>query len=871
MQQELNFKIDRERYDHKNEERITLRAKPGLNEEVIRLISKTKKEPEWMLQKRLKALEIFNKLKMPDWGPDITELVNNLNKITFFLTPDAKRNAKKWEDLPEDIRKTFERLGIPEAERTALAGAGATYESNSIYHNLKKEWEDKGVIFIDMDEAVQKYPELVKKYFMTSCVSPSLHKFAALHAAVWSSGTFLFVPENVKVDVPMQAYFRMNAEKMGQFEHTLIIVEKNSQVSYIEGCSSPIYEESSLHAGCVEVHVKENARARYTSIENWSKNTYNLNTKRAVVDENGIIEWINCNSGCLTGDSKIFTNPKGPVDIKSIKKGDKVYVFDEATNSIKKSMVKAKIFSGLKKVYRLNVAGRNIEASANHPFLTLMRRKNKPEHKKGFFHREWIPLEDLKEGDLVAITKRLPIVGEPYILPRIKRGGNILSKNQFSNFEMNTLHLYNKNLEIPEKTDDDFMWVMGILLGDGYIDLKRNKITIATHEREDYRDHLIEIIKKLFNYKVIGKEERYIVVNSRVLCQLFYKIGFAGTANTKRIPKWAYKLPESQILALLAGYFDSDGHPADGLAFTSINKKLLEDIKCLGIQMGFGFSNIFKHGDGGERYILGNKCRTQDSWRILFNGKRIKDLPIRCKAKKAKADKIKTKRNYVSANGLNFKSKVNDEIGFARINKIGYIGVKPTYDIEVVGCHNFIANGLIVHNSCVTMLYPTSILRGKNAKSDFIGIALAGKGQNQDTGTKVYHLAPNTKSTVKSKSISMDGGITTYRGLLKIDKRAVNAKSNVRCDALMMDEISKSNTVPYMEIDQDKAEIGHEATVGKISDEQIFYLMSRGLSEEQAMQMVVSGFIEPVVKELPIEYAVEFNRLVQLEIEESLG
>nr|MBI4156318.1 Fe-S cluster assembly protein SufB [Candidatus Woesearchaeota archaeon] len=471
MEQETTgFIVNREIYDHKNQERHKLKASPGLNEEVIRLISQRKNEPEWMLDKRLKAFEIFKKLKMPDWGPDISLLINELNNITFYIDPDAKKNARSWDDVPEDIKKTFEKLGIPEAERKSLAGAGAQYESQTVYHNLKKEWEDKGVIFEDMDKALQEYPNIVKKYFMTNCVSPSLHKFAALHAAVWSGGTFLYVPENVKVDLPMQAYFRMNAEKMGQFEHTLIVVEKNAQVHYIEGCSSPRYDESSLHAGCVEVHVKENARARYSSIENWSRNTYNLNTKRAVVDKNGIIEWVNGNMG-----------------------------------------------------------------------------------------------------------------------------------------------------------------------------------------------------------------------------------------------------------------------------------------------------------------------------------------------------------------------------------------------------------------SICTMLYPTSVLRGENARSDFIGIALAGKGQNQDTGTKVYHLAPNTKSTIKSKSISMDGGITTYRGLLKIGKNAVNSKSNVQCDALMMDDISKSNTIPYMEINQDKVDVGHEASVGKISEEQVFYLMSRGLNEEQARQMIVSGFIEPVIKELPMEYAVELNRLIQLEMEGSLG
>ena len=465
---ENTLDINRETYDHYNPERLTFKAQPGINEEIVRRISQDKNEPEWMLKKRLLGLRIFNELSIPDWGPDISDL--DLSEIIYYMKPDAKKNAHSWEDVPEDIRQTYEKLGIPKAEREALGGVGAQYESEVVYHNLRKELEEKGVVFLDMDLALQQYPDLVKKYFMTTCVPVSLHKFSALHAAVWSGGTFIYVPKNVKVDAPLQAYFRMNAKKGGQFEHTLIIADESSEILYIEGCSAPQYTENSLHAGCVEIHVLKNARARYSSIENWSRNTYNLNTKRAMVYEDGIIEWVNGNMG-----------------------------------------------------------------------------------------------------------------------------------------------------------------------------------------------------------------------------------------------------------------------------------------------------------------------------------------------------------------------------------------------------------------SKVTMLYPTSILIGEGAKSDFLGIAFAGKGQHQDTGTKVLHLAPNTKSTVRSKSISKDGGITSYRGLIQIKKGAKNCKSHVECDALMMDNISKSNTFPSMDVRENEVDLGHEATVGKINDEQIFYLMSRGLSNEEASQMIVSGFIEPIVKALPLEYAVELNRLIELEMEGSLG
>src|SRR3989344_5323762 len=252
------IEINRETYDHYNEDRPIYKSKPGLTREIVIEISKQKNEPEWMLNKRLAAFEIFQKAQMPKWGPSLEEL--NLNEIIFFNRPDAKSNAKDWNEVPDDIKKTFEKLGIPEAERKALAGAGAQYESEVIYHSLKKEWEDKGVIFLDCDEALKHHGDLFKKYFMTSCVSPSLHKFAALHAAVWSGGTFIYVPPNVKLTTPLQAYFRMNAKRGGQFEHTLIIVDKDAECHYIEGCSAPQYNVNSLHAGCVEIHVLENAR-----------------------------------------------------------------------------------------------------------------------------------------------------------------------------------------------------------------------------------------------------------------------------------------------------------------------------------------------------------------------------------------------------------------------------------------------------------------------------------------------------------------------------------------------------------------------------------------------------------------------------------
>lgn len=463
----LYFEIDRTLYDDANRDTSKYKAKPGISEEVVREISKQKNEPDWMLEKRLKAFSYFQQTPLPNWGPDLTQL--NLDEIIYFVRPDTKESTS-WEDVPEEIKKTFDRLGIPEAEKKALAGVGAQYDSDVVYHNIQEDLKKQGVIFENMDVALQEYPEMVQKYFMTQCVPINDHKFVMLHAAVWSGGTFIYVPKGVKVDLPLQAYFRMNAESGGQFEHTLIIVDEGAELQYIEGCSAPRYTTNSLHAGCVEIFVHKNARARYYSIENWSKNTYNLNTKRALVDEDGIVEWINGNMG---------------------------------------------------------------------------------------------------------------------------------------------------------------------------------------------------------------------------------------------------------------------------------------------------------------------------------SGK--------------------------------------------------------------------------------TMLYPASILRGRGARSDSLGIAFAGEGQDQDTGAKAIHVAPDTKSTIRAKSISARGGISSYRGYVKVAKNAVNSSISVDCDALLLDSDSTSNTHPYMKIENNEVDIAHEARVGKIGEEEIFYLMSRGMSEEQAMQMVVSGFIEPIVRALPLEYALELNKLIELEMEGAIG
>jgi Fe-S cluster assembly protein SufB len=437
----------------------------GLSKQVVKQISRAKKEPRWMLERRLKGLELFNKKPMPGWGVDLSGL--DFDKITFFNQPGVRK--RQWGEVGKEERAVFERLGIPEAEKRVLAGVGAQWDSGVIYQNLKREAEKQGVIFMDMDEAVRKQPRLVKKYFM-KVVEIENNKFSGLHAAVWSGGSFVYVPKGVKVKKPLQGYFWLNLKQGGQFEHTLIVVEEGGRLEFIEGCSAPTYLAGSLHSGVVEILVGKGAKVRYVTVQNWSKDVYNLSMKRAIVEEKGEMEWVS-----------------------------------------------------------------------------------------------------------------------------------------------------------------------------------------------------------------------------------------------------------------------------------------------------------------------------------------------------------------------------------------GSLGSKGT------------------------MVYPMSVLKGKGARAEHLSVSLAGKGQELDVGAKVVHMAEETKSNVVSKSVSRGGGKASYRGLVKIVRGAKGAKSSVNCEALILDDKSMAKTYPHMEIDEDEVMAVHEAKTGKIAEEELFYLMSRGLGEKEAMSMMVNGFVEPVVGSLPIEYAVEMNRLVELEIKGGVG
>ena len=781
------------------------KTEKGLSEQVIAQISQSKQEPAWMNDFRLKAYKTFQEKVVPTWGGDLSEI--DFDEIYYFLKPTDKEE-RRWEDVPAEMKETFERLGVPQAEREYLAGVKAQFDSSVIYSSLLDELKEQGIIFESTDEALKNHGEFFEEYF-GKIVPSHDNKFSALNSAVWSGGSFVYIPKGVKVSRPLQAYFRINAAAMGQFERTLIIADEGSEAHYVEGCTSPVYSKDSLHAAVVEVIVKKGARFRYTTIQNWSSNVYNLVTKRARVDENAIMEWVDCNLGCLTGDSEIFLNNEVK-KIKDVSEGDFVYSLNH-NFEITRNRVLGKRYSGKQMVYKLITENfREIKATSNHPFLIL-----KKIGKQSLL--KWMPLEEIKERDLIAVSGSLPDNGKPHVINFSRKKGT------------------KKNLKRLSQTTVDLMWLLGFYIGDGYYD--RGRVYFAVPESDKSQKKVVSLLERLFG---LSCEFRPNVVrtSSVNLIEFIKSLEFLGNARSKRVPRWVFSLPTNQRHAFIEGYIDADGYRRNNhknISITSVSKDLLEDIKLLAITCGLNPRKISRW-TRKEKKPLGKEVKEYTHYFLYFGEDNLKH-----------------------------------SIYFSRVSKIESVDVADTYDIEVEGAHNFVSNGIFVHNSKLTMKYPSCFLVGKGARGEMLSIAYAGKGQNQDAGAKMIHTAPNTSSQIVSKSISTLGGQTSYRGVVAITPTAKNAKTRVECDALILDAESSSNTYPVMRIDESSARVEHEASVSKLDEEKLFYLKSRGLTATEAMSLIVSGFIEPVVKKLPLEYAVELNRLIELEMEGSVG
>ena len=783
-------------------------TKRGLTRETVEEISRFKDEPDWMLQFRLRAYDHFLKRKMPTWGGRLDDI--DFDKIVYYRKP-SEREEKSWDDVPDQIKQTFEKLGIPEAERKFLAGVGAQYDSEVVYHSVREELSKIGVVFMGTDQALKEYPEIFRKHFGT-VVPPEDNKFAALNSAVWSGGSFVYVPKGVEVPLPLQAYFRINGENTGQFERTLIVVDEGAKVHYIEGCTAPIYATDSLHAAVVEVVALAGSKVRYTTIQNWSNDVYNLVTKRAHAHANSTVEWVDANTGCLTGDSMVARN-NDLTPISDIQPGDHVYSLTPEFE-IARSRVLATRENAPEPVFELRLQNhRSVRATANHPFLVA--RKVGRTRRLG-----WLPVASIVDGDEIAVVGQLPDHGRSRVFEPVPRRAR--SRKPFRS---------------PAESTDDLMWLLGFYLGDGYPD-GPNRVAIAVPESDPACGRVRSLVAELFGLEAARGRGVALRIASAPLLDWLVSAGFGGDAHTKRVPAWVYALPRSQQRSFVDGYIAADGHVRGGhrnLSVTSASRELLEQVRHLAISAGLNPLKVTTWSRA-EQKPLGREVKTYTHHVLYFSDEPL-DAPV----------------HFVPVAGMD------------------YVGELPTVDIEVEGTANFIANGIFAHNSRLTMKYPAIYLRGEGARAEVISVAVAGKGQHQDTGAKAIHLAPNTTSRIVSKSVSKDGGRATYRGQLRVAPGATGVTASVRCDALMLDDQRRSDTYPYIDIGEDDTTMTHEATVGKISAEQVFYLMSRGLTENEAQNLIIQGFLEVFTKELPMEYAIEFNRLVKLEMEGSLG
>jgi Fe-S cluster assembly scaffold protein SufB len=852
--------------------KYSFKSQRGLTREGVRQISEMKNEPDWMTEIRLKAYDIFISKPMPTWGGDLSGI--DFDNIFYYVRAMDKQGTN-WEDVPPEIKDTFDKLGIPEAEQKYLQGVSAQYDSESVYHNIRKDLEAKGVIFLDMDTALREHPDLVKEYFGT-IIPSSDNKFAALNTAVWSGGSFIYVPKGVHVEMPLQAYFRINTKNMGQFERTLIIVDEGAYVHYVEGCTAPTYSSDSLHSAVVEIIVKDGGRCRYTTIQNWSNNVYNLVTKRAVAHKNATMEWVDGNLGCLAEGSTV-TTPDGIKTIEALGVGDKVLSYNEHSGQLTFQKVAAKRFSGYQPVHNISVGERSLRTTSNHPFYSYVYNPDAPK-KLGRYQLAYVRADQLTE----AIIPRTSLdYGKPYELAVPSLVTQFASENQYASDLVMTRTRPSK-MKVGEYTTDNLMWLFGYWIGDGNIEIapartegvvRFAKVGFSTPRTDRARGRLMETMTAVIDAEPTERPDgHHLAWNSKELAEFFRINGFVGKASEKRVPEWVWSLPESQRLAFIAGYIDADGYVANRtFSLKSANRALLEDVASLLVTLGITSRIQTEFSEPKTVTIMGVECVAHGSHRLVFDlDERLighVSSALQLKAEQQPERVFETKRTIGRSN-----IQLSDDVEVVKVD-VSPVSSEtvPTWDIEVEGTGNFISQGFIVHNSKLTMKYPAVILAGENAHGEVMSIAFAGKGQHQDAGSKITHLAPHTTSRVISKSVSKDGGRASYRGLLKIIEGADNSKSNVVCDALLLDDRSRSDTYPSIEVDAKKVTMGHEASVSKIGEDQLFYLMSRGLSEDEANAMIVNGFIEPLVKELPMEYALELNRLIQIQLEGTIG
>jgi len=802
------------------------KAKKGLSEEIVREISSMKNEPEWMLEKRLIGYRQFLSKPTPQWTTgNLNEI--DYNDIYYYLKPTDKK-GNSWESVPDEIKQTFDKLGIPEAERKFFAGAEAQYDSEVVYSHIREDLAKDGVVFISTDEAVHKYPELLKKYFGT-VIPPTDNKFAALNTAVWSGGSFIFIPKGVKVKLPLQAYFRINAEKAGQFERTLIIAEEDSDVTYIEGClpAEELVSKGETFEPIININSGDSVVTHTGEMQN--VNRLFVHEHEGLMYE--VLPQSKFNGFKVTGQHPILCIKRNSVLVKRAKRGN----------------------------WKSEVSTRSLLET----------------------QQQFINAADLEEGDFLV-----------YVAPKL--------------------------IEDDESINDDLLKILGLYLAEGSITsnkvLKNRRSISFSFGYNENEAKLATDLHKLLNkngYRSSicqGYGKYYIVSSySKELIDLCEINCGKGAANKKLSAK-IMKLPPIKQKLLIDYYWKGDGS-----IYIRYGKKLMRALtisKALAFQIQeiLARNGIFANlnlRSGSQDEILGRKIRRKDQIIIEYTEHKETGEVIKVGNRFLVPIK-KINRNNFKGPVYNFSVNKDESYlvrGFAVHNCTAPIYMSSSLHsavVELVAHKNAHIRYVTIQNwsknvynlvtqrayayenahvewidgnigSKLNVKYPSVFLRERGARGEIMSIAVAGPKQVQDSGGKIYHLAPDTTSQIISKSVSSGDGVTTYRGLLHIGKDASNVKSTVKCDALLLDEESKTNTYPYMEVSRDDATITHEASTGKVGEEQLFYLMSRGLSEDDALTTIVLGFLDPLARALPLEYSLELRRLIKLDMANSVG
>ncbi|MCZ2127364.1 MAG: Fe-S cluster assembly protein SufB [Anaerolineales bacterium] len=819
---------------HEPDDKYVFKSQKGLSREVVEQISSMKGEPQWMLEFRLKALDHFLSRPMPNWGPNLKEL--DFDDIYYYVKPTEKQE-KSWDDVPDDVKRSFDKLGVPEAEQKFLAGLGAQYESEMVYHSIQKHLEEQGVIFLSIEDGLRQHPDLFREHF-GKVVPIEDNKLAALNSAVWSGGSFVYVPKGVKVDLPLQAYFRLNSSNVGQFERTLIIVDEGASVHYVEGC---------FLAGA-------QVRAR-----------------------------------------------DGEKPIEEIQVGDEVMTHLGRYR---------RVYNTMRRPYHNNIynirfygdSGRELRVTAEHPLLVASRQKSGERNKE--FKPLWQFAENVREGDYLVIP-----IPQAVAEPALAHTATVaVGRGRHAPVE--------REVHLPYEAD--FFRLLGYFFAEGHVD-NEHYLTLSFHQEEkEYLDDAKELIERYFGKAPIENKPRQngqtLVLSSTEIARTFAN-EFGSTVYEKKIPHWVAGSDAHLLGELVKGMWRGDGSydaKKNMFRYNTVSADLAYAFRDACLRLGVAASvNLQKRDlprkdiyavviaspfnsrfgeivgvDAPNGELSGSPFAMDDHFLYVP----IKEITVEEMETEVFNFSVEEDESYVAEGVISHNCTAPqytaDSLHSGVIEIIVKKGARSRYSTVQnwsTNVYNLVTQRAMVYENAshewvdanigskLTMKYPSCYLMEPGAHGEMLSMAFASVGQIQDAGAKMVHFAPNTTSKITSKSISKAGGRASYRGLLKVYKGAKGVKSNVVCDALLLDPHSRSDTYPYIEIDEDDVTVGHEASVSKVGEEQLFYLMSRGLSEEEATTMVVSGFIEPLVKELPMEYAVEMNRLIALQMEGSIG